>query len=123
MGQATILNPGVAPLELNLATPGGGGQAPRVDAPVSGRLRRTRTAARLRPSATAGRSRLPRVRAPEGQDRLHALRLDDPSSRGELARYGSGMCAACAMAAMAGATGARSWLQARHDTWLTPRRM
>jgi len=33
------------------------------------------------------------------------------------------MCAACAMAAMAGATGARSWLQARHDTWLTPRRM
>jgi hypothetical protein len=33
------------------------------------------------------------------------------------------MCAACAMAAMAGATGARSWLQARHETWLTPRRM
>jgi hypothetical protein len=27
------------------------------------------------------------------------------------------------MAAMAGATGARSWLQARHQTWLTPRRM
>jgi hypothetical protein len=27
------------------------------------------------------------------------------------------------MAAMAGASGARSWLQARHDTWLTPRRM
>jgi hypothetical protein len=27
------------------------------------------------------------------------------------------------MAAMAGATGARSWLQARHETWLTPRRM
>jgi hypothetical protein len=24
---------------------------------------------------------------------------------------------------MAGATGARSWLQARHETWLTPRRM
>jgi hypothetical protein len=33
------------------------------------------------------------------------------------------MCAACAMAAMAGASGARSWLQARHETWLTPRRM
>jgi hypothetical protein len=27
------------------------------------------------------------------------------------------------MAAAAGATGARSWLQARHRTWLTPRRM
>ena len=27
------------------------------------------------------------------------------------------------MAAMAGATGARSWLQARHNTWMTPRRM
>ena len=27
------------------------------------------------------------------------------------------------MAAMAGATGARSWLQARHTTWLTPQRM
>jgi hypothetical protein len=33
------------------------------------------------------------------------------------------MCAACAMAAAAGATGARSWLQAQHVTWLTPRRM
>jgi hypothetical protein len=27
------------------------------------------------------------------------------------------------MTAMAGATGARSWLQARHETWLTERRM
>jgi hypothetical protein len=27
------------------------------------------------------------------------------------------------MAAMAGASGARSWLQARHETWLTERRM
>jgi hypothetical protein len=27
------------------------------------------------------------------------------------------------MAAAAGATGVRSWLQARHVTWLTPRRM
>jgi hypothetical protein len=27
------------------------------------------------------------------------------------------------MAAMAGASGARVWLQARHETWLTPRRM
>jgi len=27
------------------------------------------------------------------------------------------------MAAMAGASGVRSWLQARHLTWLTPRRM
>jgi len=33
------------------------------------------------------------------------------------------MCAACAMAAMAGASGARSWLQAQHTTWLTPKRM
>jgi hypothetical protein len=24
---------------------------------------------------------------------------------------------------MAGASGARSWLQARHQSWLTPRRM
>jgi hypothetical protein len=27
------------------------------------------------------------------------------------------------MAAMTGASGARSWLQSRHTTWLTPRRM
>lgn len=27
------------------------------------------------------------------------------------------------MAAAAGATGARTWLQAHHRTWLTPRRM
>jgi hypothetical protein len=27
------------------------------------------------------------------------------------------------MATMAGATGVRAWLQARHLTWLTPRRM
>lgn len=33
------------------------------------------------------------------------------------------MCAACAMAAMAGASGARSWLQAQHQSWLTERRM
>jgi hypothetical protein len=33
------------------------------------------------------------------------------------------MCAACAVAAAAGASGARSWLQAKHLTWLTPRRM
>jgi hypothetical protein len=33
------------------------------------------------------------------------------------------MCAACAMAAAAGATGARSWLQAQHMTWLTPKRL
>jgi hypothetical protein len=33
------------------------------------------------------------------------------------------MCAACAMAAAAGASGARTWLQARHMTWLTPQRM
>jgi hypothetical protein len=33
------------------------------------------------------------------------------------------MCAACAIAAVAGANGARSWLQAHHMTWLTPRRM
>jgi hypothetical protein len=33
------------------------------------------------------------------------------------------MCAACVMAATAGASGVRAWLQARHLTWLTPRRM
>jgi len=33
------------------------------------------------------------------------------------------MCMACAMAAATGATGARTWLQNRHATWLTPRRM
>lgn len=33
------------------------------------------------------------------------------------------MCAGCAMAAAAGATGVRSWLAAHHLTWLTPRRM
>ena len=33
------------------------------------------------------------------------------------------MCAVCAMAAMGGASGARSWLQAQHATWLTPPRM
>jgi hypothetical protein len=27
------------------------------------------------------------------------------------------------MAAATGATGARTWLQTRHSTWLTPRRM
>jgi hypothetical protein len=27
------------------------------------------------------------------------------------------------MAAMAGASGVRSWLQARHARWLTPRRL
>jgi hypothetical protein len=31
------------------------------------------------------------------------------------------MCAACAMAAVAGASGARTWLQTRRVTWLTPR--
>jgi len=31
------------------------------------------------------------------------------------------MCAGCVMAAAAGASGARSWLQAQHATWLTPR--
>lgn len=30
------------------------------------------------------------------------------------------MCAACAMAAAAGVTGLRSWLQTRSWTWLTP---
>jgi hypothetical protein len=33
------------------------------------------------------------------------------------------MCAGCIMAATAGASGVRAWLQARHLTWLTPRRM
>jgi hypothetical protein len=33
------------------------------------------------------------------------------------------MCAGCVMAATAGASGARAWLQAQHLTWLTPRRM
>jgi hypothetical protein len=33
------------------------------------------------------------------------------------------MCAACAMAAVAGASGARTWLQTHHLTWLTPARL
>src|SRR5437763_861078 len=33
------------------------------------------------------------------------------------------MCGACAMAAAAGASGARAWLQAHGSTWLTPRRL
>lgn len=33
------------------------------------------------------------------------------------------MCAGCAMAAAAGATGVRSWLAAHHLTWLTPKRL
>ena len=33
------------------------------------------------------------------------------------------MCAACAIAAAAGASGARAWLQAHHLTWLTEARM
>jgi hypothetical protein len=33
------------------------------------------------------------------------------------------MCVACAMTAAAGATGARTWLQNSHATWLTRRRM
>jgi hypothetical protein len=33
------------------------------------------------------------------------------------------MCAGCVIAAMAGASGTRSWLQSRHMTWLTPRRL
>jgi len=39
------------------------------------------------------------------------------------ARYAADMCAGCVMAATAGASGVRSWLQAQHLTWLTPRRM
>ena len=33
------------------------------------------------------------------------------------------MCAGCALAAMTGASATRSWLQAQHATWLTPKRM
>jgi hypothetical protein len=33
------------------------------------------------------------------------------------------MCAGCIMAATAGASGIRAWLQTRHLTWLTPKRM
>ena len=33
------------------------------------------------------------------------------------------MCAACAIAAAAGASGAKAWLQAHHMTWLTEARM
>jgi hypothetical protein len=38
-------------------------------------------------------------------------------------RYAGGMCAACALTAMAGASGARSWLQAHHASWLTEQRL
>jgi hypothetical protein len=33
------------------------------------------------------------------------------------------MCVGCAMTAAVGATGARCWLQSRHATWLTPKRL
>src|SRR3954465_11437251 len=33
------------------------------------------------------------------------------------------MCAACAMAAAAGASGVRTWLQTHHFPWLTPPRL
>ena len=33
------------------------------------------------------------------------------------------MCAGCAIAAAAGASGVRTWLQTHHMTWLTPKRM
>jgi hypothetical protein len=33
------------------------------------------------------------------------------------------MCAGCALAAMTGASATRTWLQAQHVTWLTPKRM
>lgn len=33
------------------------------------------------------------------------------------------MCVACAMAAAAGASGVRTWLQTHHLSWLTPRRL
>ena len=33
------------------------------------------------------------------------------------------MCAGCIMAATAGASGARAWLQTLNLTWLTPQRM
>jgi hypothetical protein len=33
------------------------------------------------------------------------------------------MCAGCAMAAVAGASGAKAWLQAHHMTWLTEARI
>ncbi len=33
------------------------------------------------------------------------------------------MCAGCIMAATAGASGARAWLQTLNLTWLTPKRM
>jgi hypothetical protein len=33
------------------------------------------------------------------------------------------MCAACAIAAAAGASGVKAWLQAHHLTWLTEARM
>jgi len=33
------------------------------------------------------------------------------------------MCAGCVMAAMAGASGVRSWLQNHHMGWLTPKRL
>jgi hypothetical protein len=37
--------------------------------------------------------------------------------------YARAMCAGCALAAMTGASATRSWLQAQHITWLTPKRM
>jgi hypothetical protein len=46
-----------------------------------------------------------------------------PAGGADPEEYDEAMCAGCAMAAAAGATGVRSWLQAHHLTWLTPARM
>lgn len=37
--------------------------------------------------------------------------------------YTVGVCAACAIAAAAGASGVKAWLQAHHLTWLNEARM
>jgi hypothetical protein len=54
---------------------------------------------------------------------MRVLRRGTHSQQGYRGRYDRRMCAGCAMTAMAGASGLRSWLQTRGWTWMTPERL
>lgn len=65
----------------------------------------------------------PRSLSAPGENGTTAPVKSGPSNSPAPALRFADMCAACAMAAAAGATGARTWLQTRHMTWLTPKRI
>ena len=88
----------------------------------SPRHRRLSSNGRWRNSALSSRRFIRRPAA--DLDANQTAERDRPRpARGRSARELSftAMCAGCVMAAAAGASGARSWLQAQHMTWLTPR--